>query len=73
MQNYDEKYFREKANRRAGTTWLILMIIVSVYYVAGMMSGDVAKKFYIVFTVVGWLSYIGGGLALKFKGMDYEK
>ena len=43
MQNYDEKYFNAKANRRAGTTWLMLMIIVTVYYGAKMMQGDVTR------------------------------
>ena len=48
MQNYDEKYFREKANKRAGTTWLILVVIVSIYYAVKAMSGDVSLKFYTV-------------------------
>jgi len=71
MQNYDEKYFNAKANRRAGTTWLSLMVIVTVYYFAKMKSGDVGLHYFIAFTVVGWLEYIVGGLMLKIKGMDY--
>ena len=44
MQQYDESYFKAKANRRAGTTWLTLMIIVTIYYAAKMMDGAVGKN-----------------------------
>ncbi len=70
MQNYDEAYFRAKANKRAGTTWLILLIIVSVYYGVKMAEGEVNQNQYIMFTVVGWLQYFGSGIFLKVKGMD---
>ena len=72
MQQYDEKYFRAKANRRAGTTWLTLMIIVTVFYAAKMMDGAVKTNWFILFSVVGWGEYIFGGLMLKIKGMDHE-
>lgn len=70
MQNYDESYFRAKANRRAGITWLFLMIVVSLYYATKISSGEVGINFYIVFSAVGWIEYIVGGLMLKIKGMD---
>lgn len=70
MQTYDEKYFRAKANRRAGTTWLTLMFIVTVYYAVKMMEGEVGKEWFIMFSVVGWIEYLGGGILLKLKGMD---
>ena len=70
MQNYDEAYFRTKANKRAGTTWLMLLIIVSIYYGAKISGGEVHLYQYIMFTVVGWLQYLGSGIFLKVKGMD---
>ena len=70
MQNYDESYFRAKANRRAGTTWIALMIIVTVYYTVKMMEGAIGREYFIAFTVVGWVEYLLGGLMLKFRGMD---
>ncbi len=70
MQNYDESYFRAKANRRAGTTWLTLMIIVTIYYGVKMSQGDVGRNWFIMFSIVGWAEYIFGGLVLKLKGMD---
>lgn len=72
MRDYDESYFRAKANRRAGTTWLFLMIVVSVFYAAKVAMEEVQLSFYIVFSVVGWTEYIIGGIVLKAKGMDNE-
>ena len=73
MQNYDESYFKEKANKRAGATWLFLMLIVTVYYGVKMIQGQVSTSWYIVFSAVGWAEYIIGGLVLKIKGMDNDK
>ncbi len=70
MQNYDESYFRAKANRRAGTTWLTLMIIVTIYYGVKMSQGDVGRNWFIMFSIVGWVEYVFGSLVLKIKGMD---
>ena len=53
MRDYDEKFFLAKANKRAGTTWLLLMIIVSIFYGAKVAANDVKLSFFIVFSVVG--------------------
>lgn len=73
MQNYDESYFRAKANRRAGTTWLFLMIVISIYYAVQALSGVVSWNFYIVFTTTGWVTYLFSGIMLKVKGMDFDQ
>ena len=73
MQKYDESFFREKANKRAGTTWLTLMVIVSIYYGVKVSSGELQSKYFIIFSIVGWAEYIIGGLMLKIKGMDNPK
>lgn len=73
MQSYDEKYFSAKANRRAGTTWLTLMLIVTIYYWAKMRVGKVSTEWFIVFSIVGWAEYLSGGILLKLKGMDSPK
>jgi len=72
MQNYDETYFRTKANRRTGTIWLILMVIVSIYYGVKMSQGEVATEWFILFSIIGWGTYLGAGLSLKIKGMDFK-
>ena len=71
MQSYDEKYFNAKANRRAGTTWLTLMLIVTIYYGVKMSEGAISTEWFALFSAIGWVEYIVGGLLLKIKGMDH--
>ncbi len=71
MQNYDEKYFNAKANRRAGTTWLSLMLIVTIYYGVKMSQGVISTNWFLIFSVIGWAEYLLAGILLKVKGMDY--
>lgn len=73
MQNYDEKYFNAKANKRAGTTWLVLLIFVNVYYGVKVTQSDyMSTSWQIITAVIGWGSYIVAGILLKIKGMDYK-
>lgn len=72
MHDYDEKYFNAKANRRAGTTWLSLMLIVTIFYGAKMDEGVLQMNKFVLFTALGWGEYIAAGLMLKIKGMDYK-
>lgn len=72
MQTYDEKYFRAKANRRAGMTWLVLLILTSFYYGTKVFTeGAMSPGWFVVVCVIGWGVFLGAGLALKIKGMDY--
>lgn len=73
MQSYDEKYFKSKANRRAGTTWLTLMLIVTIYYGVKMSEGAINLNWFILFSAIGWVEYIAGGILLKMKGMDNDR
>ena len=72
MNTYDEKYFKSKANRRAGTTWLTLIIIVTIFYAAKIGEGALTMNRFIILTAVGWGEYILAGITLKVKGMDYD-
>ena len=73
MQNYDEKYFVSKANKRAGTTWLILLVFVNVYYGTKVVEGDfMSLSWQIMIAVSGWSTYVVAGLLLKIKGMDFS-
>lgn len=73
MQSYDEAHFRARANRRAGTTWLTLVIIVSIYYGVKMAQGEVGQSWFAMFAGIGWGIYLLAGILLKIKGMDYRK
>ena len=71
MQSYDQKYFDAKANKRAGTTWVTLMLIVTVYYGVNMNQGAISMEWFILFSLIGWAEYLGAGILLKIKGMDH--
>ena len=71
IQSYDEKYFKSKANRRAGTTWLMLMAIVTLYYGVKMSEGVIGSSVFVLMSVVGWVEYLIGLLVRKLKGADY--
>ena len=69
MQNYDETYFRGKANIRAGITWVVLMILVTAFYYEKTRKGEFTWSWYTILLVIGWVGYLIGGLALKLKDM----
>ena len=73
MRDYDEKYFVAKANKRAGITWLLLLIIGTVYY--GLKAGkhEVSVITYVIVTICGWLQYVLSGILLIVKGKDNPK
>lgn len=68
MQEYDESFFRAKANKRAGITWLALIFIATVYYGIKTKNGEIARGYFIAFTVVGWVTYITGYIVSIIKG-----
>lgn len=68
MQEYDESFFRAKANKRAGITWLALIFIATIYYGIKIKNGEIARGYFIAFTVVGWVTYITGYIVSMIKG-----
>jgi len=71
MQSYDQKYFDAKANKRAGTTWVTLMLIVTIYYGVKMNQGAISMEWFLLFSLIGWAEYLGAGILLKIKGMAH--
>ena len=68
MQEYDESFFRAKANKRAGITCLSLFFIATIYYGIKTKNGEIARGYFIAFTVVGWVTYITGYIVSMIKG-----
>lgn len=68
MQDYDESFFRAKANKRAGITWLALILIATVYYGIKTKSGEITKGYFTACMIVGWVTYIGGHIVAAIKG-----
>ncbi len=72
MQTYDQKFFDAKANRRAGITWLFLLLLVTVYYGAKMAEGAFGLPWFCVFLGVGWGEYIAAVIMRRIKGQEWE-
>lgn len=71
MEQYDEKYFRAKANIRAGITFLVVMALTTVFYYFKMTKGEVQQDWYIKMVAIGWSLYLMIFLTRKIKGNDF--
>lgn len=72
MEKYEEAHFREKANRRAGIVWLVLLLVVTGYYGIKLTKGELSTTHYTIFCIVGWAGYLAGAIGLKIKGADHK-
>ena len=72
MQSYDASQFKRIANRRAGTTWTILLVLVTVYYGAKMAEGAFTSGWFFTLLAVGWGELILANVLLLVKGKDWE-
>ena len=72
MEQYDEKYFRAKANIRAGITFLVVMVLTTVFYFFKMNKGEVEQDWFIKMVAIGWSLFFAASLSITFKGKDYK-
>lgn len=68
--NYDEKLFKEKANRKARKIWLIFAILLSANYGSDFFQGLYSAGYYLVFLALCWIPFIAGEILLRVKGWD---
>ena len=73
MKEYDEAFFTAKANKMAGLTWFVLMIIVSVFYGVKVFTGKLDMGYFLMFVILGWLLLIISKILLKVKGEDNKR
>ena len=72
MEQYDEKYFRAKANMRAGTTFLVVVLLTSIFYFFKMNKGEIDRDWFVKMVVIGWGMFLLVSLSLSIKGRDYK-
>lgn len=65
---YNEELFKQKANQKAQTVWLILSLILSLSYGSDVTRGLRTKEYYIIFLLICWLPFILGIFILKLQG-----
>ncbi len=72
MEQYDEKFFRAKANMRAGTTFLVVMLLTTIFYFFKMNKGEIEQDWFVKMAVIGWSLFFAASLSIVFKGKDYK-
>lgn len=70
--SYDEKVFKEKANRKARRIWIIFAVLLTANYGSDAASGLYAPMLYLVFVLLCWLPLIIGEILLRVKGWATE-
>ena len=68
--NYDEKLFKEKANRKARKIWLIFAILLSANYGSDFSHGLYSAGYYLTFLALCWIPFIAGEILLRVRGWD---
>lgn len=66
---YNEKTFKESANKKARKIWMILSIILSLSYGSDTANGLYSSQNYIIFLLMCWIPFFCGIAVLKWKGM----
>ena len=71
MVQYDEKYFRAKANIRAGVTFLVVMALTTLFYFFKMNKGEIEQDWFVKMAAIGWGTFLVVFITRKIKGTDY--
>lgn len=65
---YNEEVFKESANKKARTIWLILALILTGSYASQVQQGTYPEKYYPYFLLLCWIPFLIGLVVLKLKG-----
>lgn len=68
--NYDEEYFKKRANMSTLSMWLLLNLILTALYILEVFKGGRDVPYLIVFLSVCWIPFVFGLLILKIKGQS---
>lgn len=64
---YDEKFFKASANKRARIIWAVLLGIMTFSF-ASEISKQITVGYFIIFLILGWAPFIAGAVVMKLKG-----
>ncbi|MBQ9120289.1 MAG: methyl-accepting chemotaxis protein, partial [Lachnospiraceae bacterium] len=68
--DYNESYFRKKANKKAMTVWLFISVVLTVAYLIEWMVGKRTVTYTIVFMIICWAPIILSFIFIKLRGLD---
>ena len=69
---YNEKYFKASANKKARMVWIILLVLITLGHAPQIGKGISAGNF-IIMILLGWLPYLFGRIICKLNGDDWLK
>ena len=69
---YNEKYFKASANKKARIVWIILLVLITLGHAPQIGKGISAGNF-IIMILLGWLPYLFGRIMCKLNGDDWTK
>ena len=67
---YNEIYFRKKANKKAIIIWTIISIVLSAAYIVEGMSGKRTPLYTIAFLLICWLPFVVCFIFIAKKGLE---
>lgn len=69
--NYDEKYFKAEANKKALLIWVLIGAVLTAAYLVEWRKGGRTTEYTIVFSCICWLPIIATFLLLRIRGWGF--
>lgn len=70
--DYDEKYFKISANKKALRMWVIIGIALTGAYIAECVKGSRTVPYTVLFCFVCWVPFVVTFIFVKIKGWDFD-
>ena len=68
--DYDEKYFKISANKKALRMWVIIGLALTGAYIAECVKGARTVPYTVLFCFVCWVPFVFTYIFIKIKGWD---
>lgn len=72
FMDYDEKYFKISANKKALRMWVIIGLALTGAYIAECVKGARTVPYTVLFCFVCWVPFVFTYIFIKIKGWDYD-
>ncbi len=69
---YDEKYFKASANKKAVLVWMLISIVLTVAYIIEWKKGGRTTGYTVAFLLICWLPMLVTRILIAVRGWDYE-
>ena len=70
--DYDEKYFKISANKKALRMWVIIGLALTGAYIAECVKGARTVPYTVLFCFICWVPFVFTYIFIKIKGWDYD-